>query len=1045
MSTVSPTSKTSTLERALDDIRARLVQLSKEHAVPIIELLQRLGGSGAGTVSAAPVAAAPLHLSSTSPDDSSHQPMGSSHRHSSGSSLLSHGHLDDAGGVSVVITDDIVAPPGGVASATALTRRLTAGSRPMRYRSRASSTGLEDRSTTGLGHMSSSSTGGGSGGVAVTAALLQQYDGDALDSSFSHSTNRSIIVIDRTSGATQRVPEVEASTDEIEEEVRRPTLSTQDIRNYNRQAANSSYDVVPGVAFGVEIETLIAKRSDEFLTENSVKAIRDVAPQLMSTLGSDYVFKFFEYNDAKADREYNVWKITTDLSIKPEDGRPIFGLEFVTPKLMGSSGLKRVENVCDALQKVGCATNSTTALHVHISCESLSNERLRRFSAYAIFYEMIIDQFMTLPRRADYSKYCRSNLKSVSMARIPIDAAKMIEAIDVRQSIDKLVSTMCPRLSNVKNSSRNHKINYMLLKGTQQGTSGRRLEFRQHQGTCDKQEVAAWTSFLTKYVTRASAMTVPPWEFEKNDLPSFDKLWQLIGDEDLRLYFTVKKETLPTKFDFTYDSREMFSYESDSDDGDDPTSHQPSPRSAVTAPQGGAVTPPPRLRPAEAPLPPHAPASNMPAVLNPRQGVLAAGGGGGPTPQNGVGAIASVGLSSPPASSASTAPGVNSINNNNATRGSGSTGSDPRGNSSGAALDASTTSNSTLTTTVQSSTLLNSINRNASLDQSMLMFGFGGHVMMSQLFSAARESSGRGSKPTASLWDTDLGSVSNFKAPLPVSIAVEFYGDDFVVDEAHSVVLQAGTAMMANVSVSTDPGAKKSSAEWSITAPAVEHSKFVRSTHGIRVASPCTTDMKAFAFVSECLVACARGAQLDADGAVFYSVDVSKVPAAKRRRLLECCLVYEAALTTLLDSGSSRIVGLMETVFENLDRPKRNYNEALKWIRSECGGVSNPAKDLPPELCELINPLEVRQDDDRPFRFALADKSRTLVCRGALAPAQHMLMRTFFMSYFAAKCVAMTDEEIVQAAQAAAMFGPVKLDTLKEKLDNAPECVKNIV
>jgi len=58
-----------------------------------------------------------------------------------------------------------------------------------------------------------------------------------------------------------------------------------------------------------------------------VKALRDVVPGLKTFLGADFPVAFHDYQSAKDDRAYEQWKITTDLSIKSEDGRPIFGLE----------------------------------------------------------------------------------------------------------------------------------------------------------------------------------------------------------------------------------------------------------------------------------------------------------------------------------------------------------------------------------------------------------------------------------------------------------------------------------------------------------------------------------------------------------------------------------------------------------------------------------------------------------------------------------------------------------------------------------------------
>lgn len=333
----------------------------------------------------------------------------------------------------------------------------------------------------------------------------------------------------------------------------------------------TTWDMQSYRAFGVEMETCLAKRSDEFLLENAVKAIRDVVPTLRNYLGSDFAVGFVDYQAAKDDRAYKLWKITTDLSIRSEDGRPIFGLEFITPKLSGPYDLWKAEHFCDQLHALNFQVNTSTALHVHISVEELTNAQILRVCQFCLVFEHVIDTFMTLPRRADYSRYCRSNLKSVASSRSVAEALTTLSRLKLDKSIGPLIRTFCPRLSAVRNSHRNHKINLLLLNRTRQGTPGRRIEFRQHQGSIDKVEVGAWVTLLTKFVDTVHKMPAPNPE---DGTP--ERFWAIINDSKLRTYYTVKAQTLPSSMTFTYDSRELYAYDSgeeeksDIDDGTPP-------------------------------------------------------------------------------------------------------------------------------------------------------------------------------------------------------------------------------------------------------------------------------------------------------------------------------------------------------------------------------------------------------------------------------------------------------------------------------------------
>ena len=308
-------------------------------------------------------------------------------------------------------------------------------------------------------------------------------------------------------------------------------------------------------AFGVEMETMLLKHPHELFYDNRVKALRDVVPALKENLPQfEGKIDFFEYEAAKNDAVYDNWKVTTDLSIKSDDGRPIFGLEFITPKLVGATSLTLLKAFAKEIRNNGFGCNTTTALHVHVSCESLTNEQIRRFSQYVVAFEPVMDSFVAVPRRADYSRYCRSSLKSVSMLRSIPDAVNKVARVNVSHCIDRLCSLMNPMLSTAKNSQRNHKINYTLLRGTTLGQAGRRLEFRQHQGTVDEGEITHWVVLVMTFLHRAAhAFAAPdPARVRHEDF------WALVQDPRLEEYFTMKRVALDIQVEFTYDGRELY-------------------------------------------------------------------------------------------------------------------------------------------------------------------------------------------------------------------------------------------------------------------------------------------------------------------------------------------------------------------------------------------------------------------------------------------------------------------------------------------------------
>jgi hypothetical protein len=258
---------------------------------------------------------------------------------------------------------------------------------------------------------------------------------------------------------------------------------------------------------------------------------------------------YFTYASSKSDEAFDAWKVTTDASIRGDHGEGVGGLEFITPKLpFRKSAIEAVRHFVAGVAIGGFIANETTAVHVHVSCQHLSNEQVRRLATYLVAMEQIIDVYLSPRRREDNCRYVRSNLQSVTPTRSWFDAVRRIEGVDVSESLDALVDVMNVKLAPVPHSERNHKVNFTLLRGTRQGDGRRRVEFRQHQGTTDPHAVCDWAEFCVKLVRAAAAQRESPLEAVKRSglLDCYDKavgslplefLWRLIDDTVLEERF----------------------------------------------------------------------------------------------------------------------------------------------------------------------------------------------------------------------------------------------------------------------------------------------------------------------------------------------------------------------------------------------------------------------------------------------------------------------------------------------------------------------------
>lgn len=289
-------------------------------------------------------------------------------------------------------------------------------------------------------------------------------------------------------------------------------------------------------------------------------------------------FRYFSYKAAKADVDFDCWKVTTDASIRGDDGESVGGLEFVTPKLpFSNAGLEACKHFVLGVACAGFIANDTTALHVHVSCGHLTNEQLRRFAQYLVAFEAAIDQYITPRRREDNNRFIRSNLQSVSDRRDWRDAVRRIGELDLSASINPLVDCLNVKLAPAHHSERNHKVNFILLRDTVHGDKPRRVEFRQHHGTTDPHLVVDWASFCVKFLAASANAAETPIQMarrlgidttaygEANRAMPASALWELIADDNLEQRFVqchAAAANVGPK-DFAVETREMFAFRDD--------------------------------------------------------------------------------------------------------------------------------------------------------------------------------------------------------------------------------------------------------------------------------------------------------------------------------------------------------------------------------------------------------------------------------------------------------------------------------------------------
>lgn len=210
--------------------------------------------------------------------------------------------------------------------------------------------------------------------------------------------------------------------------------------------------------FGVEIEVTVRSESElvRKLEENGINVV-DV----------NHTHDIVE----------NGWKIVYDGSVEGHYGYR--GIEIVSPP---SSNIDELEIVCRVLKEVEAKINSSCGLHIHHDINDLKRKQIMRIYNFYNKYENAIN--LMFSKRRIQNRYCR-----------PV--SRIIDKVNNCDTKHELLRDIAGRgRGGYYNNCRYYTVNLRsyLYYGT--------IEFRQHNGTIDINEIASWIAFTHKIVER---------------------------------------------------------------------------------------------------------------------------------------------------------------------------------------------------------------------------------------------------------------------------------------------------------------------------------------------------------------------------------------------------------------------------------------------------------------------------------------------------------------------------------------------------------------
>ena len=174
------------------------------------------------------------------------------------------------------------------------------------------------------------------------------------------------------------------------------------------------------------------------------------------------------------------WKTDYDHSIcgcdTPTCSRKCKTAEIVSPILESEKDLEKVEKMCALLVANGAKVNNSCGFHVHVDARPLNAKQVeliyRRYAAY----ERAIDLFHPVDRRDSTNNYCLSIKPIVAMMNEDNIVLKTKKEV-TQLGLDKY-----------------YKLN--LISISKYGS----LEFRQHKGTLDFNEIQHWIRFCQEFM-----------------------------------------------------------------------------------------------------------------------------------------------------------------------------------------------------------------------------------------------------------------------------------------------------------------------------------------------------------------------------------------------------------------------------------------------------------------------------------------------------------------------------------------------------------------
>ncbi|KAL7270245.1 hypothetical protein RUND412_007053 [Rhizina undulata] len=307
------------------------------------------------------------------------------------------------------------------------------------------------------------------------------------------------------------------------------------------------------ITFGIEVEVVaagFAKGSLPRDVDGDEKILFDVAQRLID---NGIEVELITYPDSEERPSYTKWIVTLDSSIG-YDYEMIVGLfsqlpssrleklihggvEIVSPKfhLFPRRNWKEQISMLFKILKDNYRVefDLSTGLHVHVGCgdSKFQLPTLLNIAAVLVIFQRVIEIWVHPGHRGvtATNKYIKSNTSYELLGGLT--KLQAVERISGCKPVAELQRVMNHDPSVPQGRSKYFKYNFMSL--TDIGT----IEFRQHAGTKNVEEIHMWVLFCTALVRAAAALDGEMIQkMASRQKPTLEDLSQLVGEQFVSYY-----------------------------------------------------------------------------------------------------------------------------------------------------------------------------------------------------------------------------------------------------------------------------------------------------------------------------------------------------------------------------------------------------------------------------------------------------------------------------------------------------------------------------